>query len=207
LGDLEVLFTNNYGLESTIIRLQSCLQLYHSRSILMEIFPELKLVSLIGLAEGCCSIQETHKLSSTFCYKDKRDDIGPVLFLIPGEHNVTDPNFLLNSRCIRLYTSADTCPGSTARPYEAPVFLAEDLVFIPQGRMQIRLCRVLEITGTTAVTQTCSSTGPVDNLSHQTRTPLASLKPPSSKAALRAASRLTADHLAHHIPYAIVFAC
>ena len=119
LGDLEALFINNYGLESTLHRLQSCLQWFHSRSLLLEIFPELKLVSLIGLAEGCCSLNDTHRESSAICYKFKRDGLGPVLILIPDEHNVSDRNFLLRGRCIRLYTSADTCPGSTTRPYES----------------------------------------------------------------------------------------
>jgi hypothetical protein len=152
LGDLEALFINNYGLESTLHQLQSCLQWFHSRSLLLEIFPELKLVSLIGLAEGCCSMNDTHKESSAICYKFKRDGLGPVLILIPDEHNVSDRNFSLSGRCIRLYTSADTWPGSTTRPSEAPVFLAGDLVSSQQGRSRSRLCHISEIKGSIAVT-------------------------------------------------------
>ena len=83
LGDIEALFINNYGLESTLIRLQSCLQWFHSRTLLLEIFPELKLVSLIGLASGCCSMNDTHRDSSAICYKSKPDGLGPVYILIP----------------------------------------------------------------------------------------------------------------------------
>ena len=120
---------------------------------------------------------------------------------------MSDRNLSLSGRCIRLYTSADTCPGSTTRPYEAPVFLTGDLVSSQQGRSRSRLCHISDITGSTAVTQSCSSTGLVDQISQQTRIPLTSLRPPSSQAALHAASRLAADHPAQSAPSASVFAC
>ena len=214
LGDIEALFINNYGLESTLIRLQSCLQWFHSRTLLLEIFPELKLVSLIGLASGCCSMNDTHRDSSAICYKSKPDGLGPVYILIPDASSFTllhpaslNRNLSLSGRCIRLYTSADSCPGSTTRPYEAPVFLTGDLVSTQEGRSRARLCHISDISGSTAVTQSCSITGLVDQIVQETRVPLTSLSPPSSQAALHAATRLAADHPALFATSPSVFAC